>query len=252
VSLSQVYEEHGYQRIAAELAEKIDTGKLRHNDQIPTRPQLEEQYGVSRQVVRDALQILHQDGYLHSRPGRYGGTFVWRPPKLELPMYVLEADGRALDAFVAAVKDQGHDARQVIRVETAEATEEVAAALAIQPGDLVVVRLRLRFVDDLPYAVADSYFPQAIAAGTALADPKDIARGGRHVLNELGYEMVTHRDCIGARRPHRGERNALDIAPGLSLLTHDRISSTKDGQPVRFMRSVYPSDRWQLTYEVAS
>ncbi|MET8000558.1 UTRA domain-containing protein [Nonomuraea glycinis] len=41
--------------------------------------------------------------------------------------------------------------------------------------DIVVVRRRVRYVDDAPFQVADSYFPEDLARGTALMQPKDVS-----------------------------------------------------------------------------
>src|SRR4051812_1616578 len=79
-----------YIRIAAEWAEKIDSGELQHGAPLPTRDELAERYGVSKTVIRDALGLLHQDGYLEANTRR--GTSVVRLKRYQLPMYVLEAD----------------------------------------------------------------------------------------------------------------------------------------------------------------
>ena len=243
------FEGPAYQRIAAEWAELIDTGKLADGDRLPTRPELEDRYGVSRQVIRDALALLHQEGYLRSFAAK--GTFVHRLPCLDLPMYVLEAQDRAGDSFVAAVEAQGHRAAQRITVETARPSDDIMAALGLSTTDLVTIRRRVRTVDDVPYAIADSYYPQELVAGTAIADPADIKTGARHVLADLGHEMVSHHDAITARRPHRREMRDLDIAPAVAVIEHARTSSTGDGTPVRYMLSILPSDRWRLTYQVS-
>ena len=63
-----------YQRIAAEWAEKIDSGEVRDGDQLPTREALKESHGVSMQVVRDALNLLRNEGYTRSAPSSAGGS----------------------------------------------------------------------------------------------------------------------------------------------------------------------------------
>ncbi|WP_410666439.1 GntR family transcriptional regulator [Amycolatopsis sp. lyj-84] len=236
------------QRIAAEWAEKIDSGELKHGDPLPTYPQLAEQYGVSQTVIRDALKVLHQDGYLVSDGRR--GTKVFRLKRYELPMYVLEADDRGRDAFDDAVRQQGGQPYQHIRVETIIPSLDTRAALALDDGELVLARRRMRTIDGTPYAICDSFFPFELVKGTAIADPTDIKRGGRHVLREHGLEMVRHRDCIRSRRPHTREISDLDIPNGLPVIRHDRVSFTSSDQPIRLMASAFPSDRWQITYEV--
>jgi GntR family transcriptional regulator len=244
------FETPAYQRIATEWAERIDLGELQDGDRLPTRSELEDRYNVSRQVIRDALALLHQEGYVRSAPGPNGGTYVLRPAMLTLPMYVLEADDRARDAFVGAVEDQGHRASQNIKIETAAPTPDVAKALQLPADALVTVRRRVRYVDDTAYAIADSYFPHNLVAGSPIAEPADIPTGGRHVLRELGLAMTEHRDVISSRRPHRHEMQVLRVAPGLAVIVHDRTSRTEQGLPVRHMRSILPSDRWTVTYEV--
>jgi GntR family transcriptional regulator len=249
---SRDFETPAYQRIASEWAERIDLGELKDGDRLPTRSELEERYAVSRQVVRDALALLHQEGYVRSAPGPSGGTYVTRPAMLTLPMYVLEADDRARDSFVGAVEDQGHKARQEIRIETAAPPSDIRAALELSSDSLVTVRRRVRYVDEAPYAIADSYYPHDLVAGSPIAQPADIATGARHVLRELGLAMIEHRDTISSRRPHRYEMQVLRVAPGLAMTVHDRTSRTEKGVPVRHMRSILPSDRWTVTYEVKS
>lgn len=242
------FDQPAYQRIASEWAERIDRGELSNGDRLPTRPELEEQYGVSRQVVRDALTLLHQEGYLRSFAAK--GTFVHRLPRLDLPMYQLERPGGA-DAFEDTVKAQGHKPFQDIRVETLVPEPGIAEALGLGANELALVRRRMRTVDGIPYALADSYFPHRIVAGTEIEHPDNIGRGGRHVLAELGYPMEHHADKVTSRRPHRRELQELGIAPGLAVIVHERTSSTASGEPVRHMVSILPSDRWRITYEVS-
>jgi GntR family transcriptional regulator len=236
-----------YQRIASDIAEKIENGDLRPDDKLPTRPELEEQYRVSRQVVQNALNLLHNEGYLSSQSSR--GTFVKRPPRITLPMYDFEEDERHVDAFVAIVEQAGHQGRQEIRVESLRPSPPIAKQLEIAEGKLALVRRRIRYVDNIPYALADSYFPHDLVAGSRIADPEDIYEGGRFVLADLGIGMAVHRDAIVARRPTHTEVQLLDIAPGCSVIAHNRLSFTAADRPIRLLASILPSDRWEITYE---
>ncbi len=237
-----------YVRIATEWAERIDSGELQHGDPLPTREELAEQYGVSKTVIRDALSLLHQDGYLHSATRR--GTRVFRLRRFELPMYVLESDDRGRDAYEDAVREQGGEPGQRIEVHTVAPAEDVAKALRLEDGQLALVRMRVRTIDSIPYCTADSYFPFHLVQGSDLVNPANIQRGGRHLLREMGLEMVLHRDRIRSRRPRSREITDLGIPSGLPIIRHDRVSYTADGTPVRFMTSAFPSDRWEITYEV--
>jgi GntR family transcriptional regulator len=248
ITVPRASAEPAYRRIAAEWAEAIDNGKFQDGFQLPTRQQLQQQEGVSLQVVRDAFTLLHHEGYLRSEPAK--GTFVYRLPRLTLPMYTLEEDDRSVDAFVAIVEEQGRKGRQEIEVSVVRPHPTITAALRLVEDGLALVRRRTRYVDDIPYAIADSYYPHEVVVGSAVADPADITTGLRHVLADLGYPMVRHHDTVVARRPHRREIEALSLAPGLPVIAHNRTSFTADGTAIRVLAWILPSDRWELTYEV--
>ena len=54
-------------RVASELLNRIEDGQLLANHQLPTEAQMSEQFGVSRTVVREAVNRLKSMGRLVSR-----------------------------------------------------------------------------------------------------------------------------------------------------------------------------------------
>ncbi|WCK16186.1 FadR/GntR family transcriptional regulator [Agrobacterium tumefaciens] len=62
------------QQIIDNLSAEIRSGKLKNGDQLPTEPQLERTYGVSRTVVREAIADLRSSGYVIPIHGK--GVFV--------------------------------------------------------------------------------------------------------------------------------------------------------------------------------
>ncbi len=62
------------QRVIDQLRLQIETGKLRAGDQLPTEPQLEAEFDVSRTVVREAIADLRAAGLVQPVQGK--GVFV--------------------------------------------------------------------------------------------------------------------------------------------------------------------------------
>jgi GntR family transcriptional regulator, transcriptional repressor for pyruvate dehydrogenase complex len=62
--------------IAEEIRSLIHRGELSPGDRLPPERVLADQLGVARVSLRDALAQLRQEGYLVSRRGAHGGTFV--------------------------------------------------------------------------------------------------------------------------------------------------------------------------------
>lgn len=62
-----------YHDLMEDLREQILSGEIRPGEKLPSENQLSGDYGVSRQTVRKALQILENEGYIYAEHGR--GTF---------------------------------------------------------------------------------------------------------------------------------------------------------------------------------
>lgn len=68
--------------IAHNLESDIASGRYPLGTKLPREKDLQEIYGVGRGTVREAISVLRQKGYLVSRRGQGGGTFV-RSPDLD-------------------------------------------------------------------------------------------------------------------------------------------------------------------------
>lgn len=64
-------------RVASMLNKEIETGELNPGARLPTEQQLAEKFGVSRNVVREAIAQLRADGVVEARQGI--GAFVLAP-----------------------------------------------------------------------------------------------------------------------------------------------------------------------------
>lgn len=62
-----------YYELMEDLHHKIIEGGIRPGEKLPSENKLSAEYGVSRQTVRKALQILQNEGYIYAEHGR--GTF---------------------------------------------------------------------------------------------------------------------------------------------------------------------------------
>ena len=72
-----------YFQLAEILKERIESGRWNAGDRFPSERDITEEFGVSRTVIRPALDLLESDGQLTRIKGR--GTFV-TPPKTMTPV----------------------------------------------------------------------------------------------------------------------------------------------------------------------
>lgn len=235
-----------YLQIADDIRGQIVGGQLAPGDQLPTEAELQRSYDVARGTVQKALNQLISEGLV--LPDRPKGHFVRGIARLEWTASTDERHDLPADWWVAMVREQGMEPSQTIRVEVIRPAEAIASSLELKPTEFAVVRRRVWYINGRPSATYDSYYPEPIVRGTPLAQPDDIARGGRHVLAEMGHRMISHRDEITARSPQPDEATILQIPPGTPVIDHRRISWDENDIAIRCALSVLPGDRYTLTY----
>lgn len=78
---------NAFEDTVGRLLETIRLGVLAPGESLPPERELAARLGVSRDTVREAIKSLADAGYLVSRRGRYGGTFLSE----QLPRHTTEA-----------------------------------------------------------------------------------------------------------------------------------------------------------------
>jgi DNA-binding FadR family transcriptional regulator len=69
-----------FEQTVERLLQSIKLGLVGPGEQLPSERDLAASLGVSRVTLREAIRSLQDAGYLQSRRGRNGGTFVLRRP----------------------------------------------------------------------------------------------------------------------------------------------------------------------------
>src|SRR5688572_27709073 len=67
---------NAFEITVARLVQAIKLGLVTEGDRLPPERVLAEELRVSRVTLREAIRALREAGYLESRRGRSGGTFV--------------------------------------------------------------------------------------------------------------------------------------------------------------------------------
>jgi DNA-binding FadR family transcriptional regulator len=67
---------NSYEETVSRLLQAVRLGVVRPGERLPSGRELAARLGVSRVTLREAVGALQSAGYLESRRGRYGGTFV--------------------------------------------------------------------------------------------------------------------------------------------------------------------------------
>ncbi|WP_405099550.1 GntR family transcriptional regulator [Micromonospora sp. NBC_01412] len=238
-----------YRQIATELRGQIVSGALREGDRLPTEPQLQEQYGASRNTVRDATALLVNEGLVHRVPGRGGGMIVRRKVTLTFHAHRAEMPAQPTaetDAWRSEVVAQGYEASQEFSLTIQSLSPDLAERLHVEPDSVAVLRRCVRYVNDQPSSLQDSYYPMDLAEEVReLLSPKDIPQGTTRLLAERGHEQTAFYDEYVSRMPTPEETRLLGLQPGTTILLHIRTGYTAQ-RPVRVSFNVFAGDRNQI------
>ena len=207
---------------------------------LPYEQELSIKLGVTRNVVRDALDLLRREGLIERIPG--AGTFV-----------VARKSTQGLDQLrgLAETFNGSGDwvVNQVIAAEIIDAPAFVADRLGIDAGDPVVFIERLRHLRGQPLSLDASYLDASIAAAVL---EEDLVANDVFVLLEqqLGLPLASADLSIEAVAADSSTAPLLGVVAGSPLLLLERLAILEDGRPVDFEFVRYRGDRLSLTAQL--
>jgi GntR family transcriptional regulator, L-lactate dehydrogenase operon regulator len=209
---------NAFEETVERLLQAIRLGVAAPGERLPAERELAARLGVSRVTLREAIRAVADAGYVESRRGRYGGTFVADDlPGVPRPQRGATPSGAELEDVLTL--------RRVLESGAAE----VAAARTLSPADRQHLRVRLTDVgevqrgEEAEYRRRDSRLHLAIAEVTASASLTTAVADIRTKVNELldaiplipaniEHSNVQHRaivDAILSGDP-RSARTAMD------------------------------------------
>lgn len=128
-----------FARIEADLRQRIPENKLPQGGKLPSEAALQQEFGVSRITVRQALAALQASGLIVTVNGK--GSYVTRAT--DAPLL------GPLTGFYEHMRARGHHARRrLLSVRTVQASADAAAALRIAPGVELTAISMLQLVDE--------------------------------------------------------------------------------------------------------
>ncbi|MFD9738170.1 FadR/GntR family transcriptional regulator [Umezawaea sp. NPDC059074] len=185
---------NAFEETVERLLQAIRLGIAVPGDRLPAERDLATRLGVSRVTLRDAIRSLQEAGYVESRRGRYGGTFVNEVLPLPQPLSERGGGGDLVDALTL---------RRVLEAGAAEA----AALRELEPDDRDNLLARLAECEAAgvgEYRRRDSRLHLAVAEATGSASVTAAVADVRMRVNELLDSIpVLHPNLAHSNEQHR-------------------------------------------------
>jgi GntR family transcriptional regulator len=229
-----------YQQIYEILRSEILAKNWKPGDLIAPESELTEQYRVSSITIRQALEMLEQDGLIYRQRGR--GTFVAHP--------TLEQSLTHIISFTEDMHRRGSKPGTVVMESgLIPASEDIANKLQIVTGEELAYVERLRLADGEPMSLEESHIIHRYCQGILQHD--FAAKSMRLCLEQdFGIRLVSAKQTIRALQAPPNLARSLSLKPGAAILFIERVSYSQYDLPLEFLRIYYRGDRYELYNEL--
>jgi GntR family transcriptional regulator len=222
-----------YLRIHGDLRDRISSGQWPPGSPLPSQHELAGQFGVSIMTLRQALQLLIDDGLIQTRHG--SSTYVAAHYAYDLGH---------LRGFAADLTAQGaRITTELLAAGTITPPADVGTRLA-SPAEVLRLR-RLRLSDSRPLIVQTSYLPATLSYALESADLRH--RGLYATLAEHGLIIARANETITPTTLSTVDARDLARPRGSPALLSHRVSFTATGIPVLDDHALLPGDSVAIT-----
>lgn len=218
-----------YDKVREDLLSKIKDGTYPEGQTIPSELELAKIYGVSRPTVRQALQLLADEGYLEKRRRR--GTVVTRPK-------ISQSFTMSISSFEDAMRLEGRLPKTNVLVFRRErASASVARHLSLKEGEEVYRLVRLRYADDLPNVFVESFVPCGLYPGLEEFDLNETSLYA--AMERCGSPVTSAHRRLEAIKADSAAAALLDVEPGDPLLLFHTVARNADNLPAEYSVATY-------------
>lgn len=220
-----------YKRIEKDLRKEILNGNFKQGDMLPSELELCRRYGVTRMTVRQAINNLFVDGFVHRFKGR--GTFV--------TFNKTEMDQNSKYPFFSFTREMiGGEAELVnfvMEFKIEDADEIVEKKLGLNEGEKVYYVERVRKANNLPLVSERLYLPVKLFPNLT----KDAFLHSFHdyVQNELNFVIKNQLTSIEARSLAPSVAEVLHCMENEPALYMSSVAYRDDGVPFMYNRQYF-------------
>lgn len=225
-----------------ELIKKaITTGELKPGDMIPTEWEIIDYFKLSRTTVRQALSDLVNENLLYRKKGI--GTFVSKP-KIDL-QYM----GNMV-SYNEQISSMGlTPSTKVLKFEVIAADEFLAREMGLSNGDKVIELVRLRFADEEPIAVVQSYLPYDLCNYILDVDMENNSLY-QILSSQKNTTVVLVERVVEAKIVSREDGKLLNVEKGFPVQSFLNKAFNEEGRVLEYCSSRYRGDRNKFYIEV--
>ncbi|MBO0346336.1 GntR family transcriptional regulator [Roseibium sp. CAU 1637] len=225
-----------YHQIFLILRNRIYGGDLSEGHLVPSELDLSTEFGVSRITAKRALNELADAGLVIRERGR-GTRVLKRPPS---PAVTSSIEGWLENVSLMGLATEA----SVLDFSYVPASDDIAHALEVNPGDEVQRAVRVRRLNGEPMSYLITYVPADIGRQY---DHDELNRIPLlRLLERAGVAVDAAQQTITATLADGEIAAALETHPGNPLIEVRRVVRDRSERPVEYIRALYRPDLYHF------
>ncbi|MEC0205917.1 GntR family transcriptional regulator [Paenibacillus lautus] len=218
-----------YLQIKKIIKDRILHGEYPLGSHIPSEPQLEQEFNVSKMTVRNAIQELYQEGYVEKRSGV--GTIVTRNTS-----FSKLSKGKL---FTEILVEEGHQIRKR-HLKTEWVLNETDSELFLKFGERCLLIERLYLLDGSPFIYYTHYVSSQVDMGEEFGSTELPSLYDR--IEESQITLENFRDRFLATVANEEIASLLEVSIGTPLLKRLRSSYDGTGSIIEYSIGYYNTE----------
>ncbi|MBY7142235.1 GntR family transcriptional regulator [Virgibacillus sp. NKC19-3] len=227
-----------YKQVYDWIKANIDSGHFEMGRQLPPEPTLSRDLGVSRSTLRQALQLLIDEGICYQQQGK--GTFIHsKRSRYELTV---------LTSFTEQMMAKGKRPSSKLLEFTTNLVPDsyLQLKLGLTANDRIIKIVRLRFGDDVPMSLETVYIDEKLCVGLEKYDLSN--KSMYHIIeNDYNHPVLNGSISIEPDEITEKEATLLEVTSNKSILHMESINYTRNSRPLFITFARYPKDRYIFT-----
>lgn len=188
-----------YEQVYIDLKQKIENDSFKEG-KLPAEKDLEQEYNCSRQTIKTAMAILLEEGLIFRRKGK--GTFVRKN--------LFDYEQKLNDIYIKHDNNNSLFTKNEITLfEIIQSDEQITSLLNLDSPENVYHFKRLRYIDNRPETLEDTYIPIRLLPSL---QQSDLAGSFfKYVTQQLNLKVESTYKRFVLKRPNQELKQALDV-----------------------------------------
>ncbi|WP_390409774.1 GntR family transcriptional regulator [Lacticaseibacillus jixiensis] len=230
-----------YHDIADQLIQSITNGQF--TSKLPTEAKLMARFGVSRNTIRRAIDVVYQQGLLRRVQG--SGYYI-----NHIQLNSKHAVNLSVGAGKPLIKTAPRPTSKIVTFDKALASTIPLAQQFNVEGDAEVYRvIRLRYMDNAIYALEESYYLTSVVP--FLSTDSINSSIFEFLAETFNVTVVASDDYMSMTSLAADQATLLGLAEGDQRLTLAQMNYTKNNTLFNFSKAIYADEKMSFYFHSA-